>query len=354
MNIRIVAATLAAAVVGTALWQTHAGAAAKKPVALQYDEIVRMAIAPNSPPPPGAFQADYTAIMSGVPSADATAAPATPTPAPRKHGLFGAIQQIVTNGMPSGDEDNGQGGQDAGGGYAANAMNAMKKMQQGTLTRLTFYKNWLRTDDPVDRTATISKCDIHQFITLDLARRTYSIANTAPKCPPAGLPSYTGPGRTTVENEAPGTGDITFKNSATNLGPKMLDGIPTIGWDRTMEYAATNATGSCSNGDFKMMTLAYVSQIVPPRRYCPLPSGSVPTSPESVIVHGGCKPRLHNQMAGFGTVSDRLEMYLKMTVAAGGQNGGGFATVTERGNVKWYEQPQADALFSVPPGFTKQ
>jgi len=41
-------------------------------------------------------------------------------------------------------------------------------------------------------------------------------------------------------------------------------------------------------------------------------------------------------------------------VASGNQGGSGFATVTERGNVKWYEQPQADALFSVPPGFTKQ
>jgi hypothetical protein len=354
MNIRIVAAMLAAALVGTALWQTHAGAAPKKPVALQYDEIVRMAIAPNSPPPPGAFQTDYAAIMSGVPTTSATAAPATPTPAPRRHGLFGQIAQIVTNGIPTGDESGDQGSQGGpGGGYAATAMNAMKRMQEGSLTRLTFYKNWLRTDDPVDRTATISKCDIHQFITLDLARKTYSIANTAPKCPPANAPRYAGPGRTTVESEAPGTGDITFKNSTANLGPKTLDGIPTIGWDRTMEYSATNATGSCTNGDFKVATLAYVSQIVPPRRFCPMPAG-VPTNPESVIVHGGCKPRMHNAIAGFGSISDRLEMYLKMTAGSGGQNGGGFATVTERGNVKWYQQSQADALFSVPPGFTKQ
>jgi len=350
MSTRIVAAALAAAVVGTALWQTHAGAAAKKPVALQYDEIVRMALPPNTPPPPGAFQTDYAAIMAGM-SATATAAPATPTPAPRKHGLFGVIQQVVT-GAPSGDEGE-DGGQSVADGYAANAVNAMKKMQQGTLTRLTFYKNWLRTDDPVNRTATISKCDVHQYITLDLARKTYSIANTAPKCPPSGPSGYPGPGRTTVENEAPGTGDITFKNSATNLGPKTLDGIPTVGWDKTMEYSATNATGSCSNGDFKIVTLSYVSQIVPPRPYCPLPSGGAP-NPESVIVHGGCKPRMHNAMSGFGSISDRLEMYLKMSVASGGQNGGGFATVTERGNVKWYEQPQADALFSVPPGFAKQ
>jgi hypothetical protein len=352
MNIRIVAAALAAAVVGTALWQTHAGAAAKKPVALQYDEIVRMAIAPNTPPPPGAFQTDYATIMSGVSTTTATAPPATPTPAPKRHGLFGVLQQVVT-GAPSGDDGNSQSDQSGDGNpYVANAMKAMKKMQQGSLTRLTFYKNWLRTDDPVNRTATISKCDIHQFISLDLAHKTYSINNTAPKCPPSNVPAYGGPGRTTVENEAPGTGDITFKNSATNLGPKTLDGIPTIGWDRAMEYASTNSTGSCTNGDFKMMTLAYVSQIVPPRRYCPLPAGSAPSSPESVIVHGGCKPRMHNAMSGFGSISDRLEMYLKMTY--GGQAGQAPAVVTERGNVKWYEQPQADALFSVPPGFTKQ
>ncbi len=354
MNRRFVAAAVVAVVAAAGLWQTNAGAAAKKPVALQYDEIVRMAIAPSTPPPPGVFQTDYAAIMSGVATGDAATPAATPTPAPKRHGgLFGALQQVVT-GATTGDdasEDSGSGDNP----YADQAMNALKRMQQGNLVRYTFYKNWLRTDDPVNRTATISKCDIHQFISLDLAKRTYSISNTAPACTTSAPTPYAGPRGQTVENQAPGTGDVTITASAVNLGPKTLDGIPTTGWDRTLGYAETNSTGSCRDSNMNMKTLAYVSQIVPPRRYCPLPRSAVPTSPESVIVHGGCKPRMHGAMSGLGVTSNRLEMYLKMTMAMNERGpGGGFASVTERGNVKWFEQPAADALFSVPPGFTKQ
>ena len=352
MNRRfVVAAVLVAA---AALWQTNAGAAAKKPVALQYDEIVRMAIAPNTPPPPGAFQADYGAIMSGVSADDAATPTATPTAAPKGRGLFGVLQQVVT-GAPSGEDTSGD-SSDGANPYADRASSAMKRMAQGTVVRYTFYKNWLRTDDLVARTAIISKCDIHQFISLDFAKKTYSISNTAPACKTTAASSQlAGPRGRVVENEAPGTGDITITASALNLGPKTLDGIPTTGWDRTLAYAETNSTGSCKDSTTNVKTLAYVSQIVPPRRYCPLPRSAVSTSPESAIIHGGCKPRMHGSMAGLGVTSNKLEMYLKMTMAMNERSpGGGFASVTERGNVKWLEQPAADALFSVPPGFTKE
>jgi hypothetical protein len=353
MNRRIAIAAVIAAVAAAALWQTHAGAAAKKPVALQYDTITRIAYGQKTPPPPGAFADDYAAIMSGVSTetASATAPQATPTPAPRKRGLFSQISQIVTNGVPGGDNGNGQG--DQGNPYAS-AMNQVNRMQLGTLVRLTYYKNWLRTDDPVDRTATISKCDLHQYVTIDYAHRTYSITNTAPKCAPAVPAAYKGPGRTQVENEDPGTGDVTFTATSQDLGPKTLDGIPTVGRNRAIELASTNSTGSCKNSDMKMQTLAYVSQIVPPRAYCPLPrTASAPYSPESVVVHGGCKPRMHGSASGAGFTSNTLEMYMKMTMGTG-QGGAGFASVTERGNVKWLMESAAEALFSVPAGFTKQ
>jgi hypothetical protein len=49
---------------------------------------------------------------------------------------------------------------------------------------------------------------------------------------------------------------------------------------------------------------------------------------------------------------DRLEMYTRMTMISG-KSAGQFQTVTQRGNVLWLTKPQADALFSVPPGFTQ-
>jgi len=344
-RIALAASVLIAVVAGS--WQTHAGAAVKKPVALQYDEIVRIALPPSTPAPPGAFQSDYAAIVQTQ-----TAAAATPSPAPprRRGGIFGAIAQVV-----SGDV----GGSEAASGGYEDAMHRMDAMRLGRLTRLTYYKNWVRTDDPVAQIATISKCDVHQFITLDLARKTYAIADTAPKCAPQTMPGRPGSGGTVIENEAPGTGDMTFASTQTDLGPKTLDGIPTTGADRAIEFSATNSTGSCRNSDAKIATEVYVSQIGKPRPYCPLPNvAPVPTSPENYVVHGGCKPRMHGSAAGMAAIFDstKLEMYLKMTMASGGDGrpGEGLATVTERGNVKWLPQTEADALFSVPPGFAKQ
>lgn len=282
-------------------------------VALQYEEISRFAIPPATPPPPGVFQDDRASIMN----------------AGHHGGIFGAIK------------------------------NAMNMLHTGTLTRYTYYNNWMRTDDVADATATITKCDLHQYISLDLGRRTYKITSTVPS--PAPAPAPGAPGPPVVQNERPGTVDITVTMTHTNLGPRTLENVATQGSSSAVTMSMTNATGSCSNASMSMQIVEYISGVGIPRPYCPLPtvSGAAPVSPQQYITRGGCVPHFHGSISGLPGMTnsgDKLAMYRQMSVSGGQMtpNGQSFKTVTEDGNVVWLSKEQADALFSIPPGFTQQ
>jgi hypothetical protein len=353
--------TLAVVLFAAVLWpglgtsNVVAVAATPTPAALQYDEIARPIIPPATPPAPGSFQIDYKAIMDAA-AANAPAAgaapsdgsAATPTPAPRRGGLGGILGALA--GAPG--AGGGPGGAPAGlGGVQA----MMQSMRLGHLTRLTYYKGWLRTDDPVAQTATISKCQEHQFISLDLAKKTYTLTNTQPACHTPAMPM--GPrGRTQTENLAPGTADTTITASEQGLGPLTIDTIATDGYDNSMAMSTTNATGSCSNSSGQMNMEQYISKIGTPRQFCPLPHTTASEDPTTMIVHGGCKPTMHFSGSAMGMRSaNLLVMYSKMTFNGGQAEShmGGFAMVTQRGNVKWFGGAPADALFTIPPGFTQ-
>jgi hypothetical protein len=259
----------------------------------------------------------------------------------------------LVGGQPP-DQGTDQGSDSSSNPYAG-AMEKMNAMRKGTLTRLTYYKGWLRTDDVVAQTAVISKCLEHQYVTLDLAKKTYTLTNTKPACDTTPQMPV-GPHRTQVENEAPGTSDMTITSSEQNLGPLTIETIATTGFDKTIQMSSTNATGSCTNTSFGMNLEQYVSKIAVPRAVCPLPRGGGTDNPTSYVVHGGCKPTMHTSGSAAGMMEiDKLVMFSKMTtnVAGGEARMAGFAQVTERGNVKWYSGAAADALFSIPPGFTQ-
>ncbi|HTX58823.1 MAG TPA: hypothetical protein VMH02_04025 [Verrucomicrobiae bacterium] len=324
-----------------------AAAATPTPVALQYDQIIRTIVPPATPPAPGSFQTDYAAIMSAASASGSPQGASSPPPHRGLGGLLGAVMGGQPPGGPGGDQS---------GGYGA-AMSRMAEMRAGTLTRLTYYEGWIRTEEPALQTATIEKCQSHQFITLDLAKKTYAIANTAAPCPPRPMGPMGGPMRGgTGEEAAPGTSDLTLTSNETSLGPLEIDGIPTTGYNNDLSMATTNATGSCRNGQMGMTMERYVSKIAVPRAVCPLPRGTSPENPASMASRGGCKPTMHlhgSPSAAFGEM-DRLIMYSKMAMSGGGDQSrmGGFSFVTERGNVKWLSGAAADALFTIPPGFT--
>lgn len=310
---------------------------APKAVGLQYDQIVRMVISPATPPPPGSFSQAYQALIAAEQGqASAQSAP------PKHHGLAGLAEAFGN----------------AGAQMEKAAKQMQNMMQYGTLTRIAYYNGWVRTDDVVAQTAVIDKCRQHQAIYLDLGKKTYRIVDTSakPDVQPCPAPQMPGTPQREVVNEAPGTADLSITSKQQNLGAMTLEGVPTAGSTNTIQMAMTNATGSCKNQSYGMQTTRYVSNITPPRRYCPLPKiENVPTTPEDVVVHGGCKPKMTGSMSGAYWMheGDKLEMYSRMSMISG-EGAGRFDAVTQRGNVTWLQKAQADALFSVPAGFTLQ
>ena len=119
-------------------------AATATPAALLYDEIARSLVPPNTPPPPGSFAADYPAAATSE------------TPKPHGFNPFTAVRDMQA---------------------------MMKGLSAGRVTRYAFYNGWIRREDVNAQTATIEKCDRHQYIKLDLAKRTYSMTTVTPPCP---------------------------------------------------------------------------------------------------------------------------------------------------------------------------
>lgn len=302
-------------------------AATPAPAALQYDEISRPLVPPNTPPPPGAFAADYQA------------AGAAQTPKPHGFNPFTAIHD---------------------------AQEMLKAVNAGRVTRYAFYNGWIRTDEVNAQTATIEKCDRHQYIKLDLAKRTYSITTEAPPCPTP--TQYSGAPPARGESSGSGSMDVTVNVTTTNLGPMTIDGLQTTGVDRAIDLKMSNATGSCRsdmNGmDVVMNAREYVSQVAVPRRFCPLPQSTSMTDMFARYGMGnGCKPKFHSEQGGdAGAFLPDLEsgktlvLYSSSTLGIPNapEQAGGFGMLVERGNVKWLSGAEAQALFEIPAGFTQE
>ncbi|HET9030783.1 MAG TPA: hypothetical protein VFN49_11475, partial [Candidatus Aquilonibacter sp.] len=290
-----------------------------------------------------------------------------PTP-PKRHGGLGNLLNAAMNPMGAAVD---QASENAADHMAQNmmgpamgaSMQMMNMLRNGHVVRYTYYwsKSWVREEDPVAQTATISKCRQHQFITLDLAKKTYRISDTTPKgCDtmPQQSASRSAP---TVRNEAPGTVDMTVSANAKSLGPKTLDGVHTNGSNHDFQMAMTNATGSCHNGAMLMTMTSYVSGIRKPRAYCPLVTPKYVASEPGDIVRGGCKPTFKATASGnvMNRSSDFLEMYVLTSMSGGDTieqaraNAGKFNQLLERGNVAFLYRTQADPLFEIPPGFTE-
>lgn len=342
---------LAVAILAAGIARTTAATA---PVGLQYDEIVRVAAGTTTPPPPGAFENDFSAIMNG---SQTTAA--APRPAPKKHGLGNLIGSVLTGN--AGDVlvdaatqkivDNALGGM-------MGSLNAFRDfMQQGKLERHAFYKGWERVDDVVGKTATIKKCDLHQYIELNLEKKTYRITNPM-AAPSSASTSHASTASTaTPAPEQPGSAVVDFSRKGAVLGAQTVSAVETTGYSERNSLTVSQATGSCRNGSFTVLSTEYVSAMKQPRAICPLPaSPRVPTEPRQVVSRGGCKPTFTVHSSGPTVPSGRLAMYTRLAFFpqnSADENASQFGFVTERGNVKSLYKTDS-ALFEIPAGFTRE
>lgn len=344
---------------------------------LQYDEIVRIIVGGSPAPAPGNFTADAAAIASPA-SVAATAAP-------RRHGGFGNLGALA-GGILSGNVAGAVAGgvTDAVVGNAMDAQvdrimaqtggmlaGAMRGLTQGRLERHSFYSGWERVDDVAAQTAVITKCDLHQIIRLDLAKKTYSVTDPTA---PAGESPATAPvakgrhGREAAPpREEPGTAVADFSNVVKPLEPRKFEGLDTTGYDDTSTFAMTQATGSCRNGTFAFTTRAYYSRLATPQLVCPLAIPAVtrqryPREPMNFVASGGCRPTFTAHKSGPNPPTQNLAMY--QTIAMSGSAGTaatpnpsgspvpGFVFLTERGNLHSLGAANA-GLFEIPADFTK-
>ncbi len=340
---------------------------------LQYDEIVRMVVGGSTPPPPGNFQADLAALAS--PAAVAA------TPAPKKRRGFGNLGAFAGD-LLTGNAGGALAGAatDAVVGDAMDAQmdrmlsstmgafaGAMRGLTQGRVERHSFYAGWERIDDVAAQTATIHKCDLHQVISLDLAKKTYSISDTNVRSSqPAAAPARPAREReATPAPQQPGTAVADFSNVVTPLGPRKLDGVDTTGYDDSSKFSISQATGSCRNGSFSFHSKTYYSGLATPRLVCPIgappPPQRYPQRPENFVASGGCRPTFSGHNAGPVPPAQNLSLY--STIAMSGSSGEatpapagspppGFVFLTERGNVRTLGGADAK-LFEIPSDFTR-
>ncbi|HTV91559.1 MAG TPA: hypothetical protein VMG98_02485 [Verrucomicrobiae bacterium] len=303
------------------------------PVALQYDQITRMIAAPATPPPPGTFADDYQAALL-----------ATPNPLLARISAYAAAA----------------GGNHAFNGAMSATMGMMTTLLSGRPTRYTIYftKGWIRTDDTVAQTATISKCDQHTIITLDLARKTYTQKSTESTDSPC-VANSSSP--SPAPERSPGTADLTTVSKVSDLGPLTIDGIDTTGTSLNMTMTTTNATGSCHDGSMAVTMVMYISKIGQPRAFCPLPEN--PLNPgnlyymasHAMASHAGCRPTMHmtaDASAATAFNPTNFQMYTLIDIQLPSAAKRSANMLTERGHVAWLDQAQADALFIIPPDFT--
>lgn len=344
--------------------------AAAPPPGIAYDEIVRIVVN-QTPPPPGSFQADLAAINAATP------APVAATQPPRKRGLgnLGSLAGAVLSGNPNAvagavAEEAISGAVESAverslsGQYAGLAA-IMNGFLQPHVVHYAYWNGWERIDDPSLQTATIRKCDLGQVIQLDLARKTYSTYTPGSEPEPTSRPMPRSRGRQQpAAAEEPGTANASFALTTRSLGTKPIENRQTTGYATTASFAMTNATGSCRNGSGSIETVEYLPAIARPSvTQCPIRrTRTVPEEPTEIVAppSGGCRPTFSAQKSGPALPSNRLSLYTLVRMSGSGgaspapqaSGAGGFAFLTERGNLKGLGPADA-SLFAIPQGFTK-
>lgn len=290
---------------------------------------------------------------------------------------YNEVTRIVMGGPAPQPGTYGQGSFDAdfanatqkksGGGLFAAIKNAMGAMHNGFGSTYYYLNNMERDDDLTNQSGTITIPAKQQTIHLDLANKTYWISTPGPMAQTQPVAPTNPQPQQSMAPPQPGTEKLTVSIATTGLGSKNLGGVDTDGYQVVFKMVASQATGSCKNGSFQTTLTEFVSSYPEPSLVWPAPPGMVGKKPPTMTISpsvmaalgAGCKPTVTaNVHTGPVAPSGRLVMWSLITVNMGaqsapGSSGGGFQTVTERGDVKQLGSGDA-GLFGPPAGFTQQ
>lgn len=281
------------------------------------------------------FSTDGSLPAPGNFSSDFQTASQISTPPPQRGGLFGGISSAI--------------------GAANYALTAMRN---GYAQRHYVAGSLIRSDDLVNRTATIVDCQARTLTSLDLAKKTYRVSSL--DAPVRTAPS-TGSGRSAPGPAATDDGSkIAIKMTTSALGPKTIDSLPTDGYAFNMTTTVTKPTGESEATDMAMTS--YFSSYAQPSESCGRagvpPVATAPGMPNMAMyqqimramVTPSGDPRITFTASGPRPPTGKFPLYTSMSPKSNGR--AGFAMLVENGNVRQIGDGD-QTIFGVPPDFTK-
>lgn len=286
---------------------------------LAFDSVMKFQQGGDGPPQPGNFSSDFEAAS-------------TPQE-PAKRGPFGL------------------------GAAMAQAQATMSMFKTGIAER-HYVAGWkTRTDHIALNTAEILDCSARTLTTLDLAAKTYSVESLDHPYQPSRAPS--GPSAPRTVGTDDGT-KMTIALTTRALGTRTIENLSTSGYSSDVKTTVTKPGSDPQS--FDMNTIAYFSTMNEPAATCPsISSGGTPSAPgagamaayQSIMtaLRNKTNPRFSISESGPSLPAGKFALFEVVTMQGQGRQGGGFATLTERGDV--HSISDNDPAFGIPPGFTK-
>ncbi|MBC5824718.1 MAG: hypothetical protein GIW99_00420 [Candidatus Eremiobacteraeota bacterium] len=246
----------------------------------------------------------------------------------------------------------------SGGDPALQAMQAtgLANMMKGTVLRYSYLGDASRIDDPTKNTATITRPDLHQIIYIDMAKRTYRVADlaAAPSDTLSQIKSMLG-GMGASMAKGPGSGVMTVKGSHGSLPARQYEGLTLTGTTSTISTAIIKTTGSCPQVDSTVTTATYTAPaIATPKAMQDAKALAVPPM-DARNMMGGCRLK-QTKIGEPYEMGKASEMYVYRSIQTQGKMKGmagpSVSIVSERGNIKVLTDADK-SLFDIPAGFSK-
>ncbi|GAC1597307.1 MAG: hypothetical protein NVS3B28_29150 [Candidatus Velthaea sp.] len=293
---------------------------------IAFDSVTKIAIGGDANVQPGTFASDFA--TAGTPIAAGNG----------KRGPFGL------------------------GAVLAAASGAMTLVKNGTAEHHYIAGSKQRVDTIATGEARIVDCSARTLTTLDLNKKTYTVASL--DRPVESAPADAKRRDRNAPDPAPsddGT-KVALDMTTRALGPRPIDGIAANGFNAHMKMTTTKPTGESAAIDTDLTS--YFSTMAEPRDGCPEAESrlhahaagpSDAAMAQYFLAMRAMKtpkgdPRFTVTSSGTPMPTGKFALWQNITMGAGAKNGA-VGVLIERGNVR--SIADSDPIFSVPPDFTK-